>query len=137
MAETIGGICIWSPMNFGRFLVQLLERHRRDGQGSGHFAVGIVAVRGFAEFDRAFINLVVAHQFFGQFRAAAQHNDEQAGGVRVQRAAMADFLDLKAAADGVHDIVRGRAGGFVNENGAVEGGKFLHEKLFRGVQRAV
>ncbi len=37
------------------------------------------------------------------------------------------FLMPKLAADGVHDIVRRRAGGFINENGAVECGKFLHE----------
>ena len=42
---------------------------------------------------------------------------------------MADFLDLKFAANRVHDIVRSRAGGFINENRAVECGKILHEKL--------
>ncbi len=51
----------------------------------------------------------------------------KSGGVRIERAAMTDLFDLKTAADRVHDIVRSRAGGFINENRAVECGKILHE----------
>ena len=82
-------------MNVAASSFNCVQRQRRDGQGSGEFAVGIVAVRGFAELDRAFVNLVVAHQFFGEFRAASEHDDEQAGGVGIERAAVADFLDAE------------------------------------------
>jgi hypothetical protein len=33
---------------------------------------------------------------------------------------VAHFLEAKLAANGVHNIVRRRAGGFVNEDGAIE-----------------
>ena len=97
----------------GGVFVKLVQRHQRHGQGAGQFAVGIVAVGGLAEFDGAFIDLVVGHHFFGQLRAAAEHDDEQAGGVGIERAAMADLFDAKLAADGIHHVMRGRPGGLV------------------------
>ena len=42
---------------------------------------------------------------------------------------MAHLLDAKLAADGVHDIVGCRTGGFVHEDGPIEGGEFLHGKF--------
>ena len=57
--------------------------------------------------------------------AATEHDDQQTGGVGIECAAMADFLDSKLAANRVHDIVRRRAGGFVNEDCAVERRKIL------------
>ena len=58
-----------------------------------------------------------------------EHDDEQAGGIRVERAAMADLLDAELAADGVHHVVRRRAGGLINQDGAIERGEFLHHAL--------
>ncbi len=37
------------------------------------------------------------------------------------------FLIWKAAADGIHDIVRRRAYGLINEDRAVERGEILHD----------
>ena len=78
---------------------------------------------------RAFVDFVVGHQLLGELGAAAQHDDEQAGGVGIERAAVADFLDAELAADGVHDVVRGGAGGFVDQNGAVERRESVHGRL--------
>src|SRR6185437_8593165 len=84
----------------------------------------------FAEFDGAFVNLIVGHQFFRKLGAAAEHDDEQAGGIGVERAAMSDFFDAELAANRVHDIVRRGPGGFINEKRAVERGEFLHGNYF-------
>ena len=111
----------------GGSLVQLVERERRDGKRGGDFAVHVVAVRGFAEFDVALIDLVVGHQLLGQLRATAQHDDEQAGGVGVERAAVADLSDVELAADGIHHVVGGAAHGLVHEEGTVERIKLEHE----------
>src|SRR5665213_3090809 len=119
----------------GGFFIQHFERHRRNSFCFENFAVRVIAVRRLAEFYRAFINLVIAHQFFRELRAATEDDDEQAGGVRIKRAAVADLFDLKTPADCVHDIVRRRAGGFINEDRAVECGKFLHGTSLSGFQR--
>src|SRR5436305_1517622 len=65
----------------------------------------------------------------GEMRAAAEHDDEQAGGIRVERAAVADFLDAELATNRVHNVVGRGAAGFINEERAVEGGEFLHDFL--------
>ena len=115
--------------------VQFLQRQRRDGQRSGQFAVGIVAVRGFAEFDRAFINLVVGHQFFGKLGAAAEDDDEQAGGVRIERAAMADFLDAETGG-GWRPRRRAKSGRRVYRSGSRRPRiKFEHRKFLRVEER--
>ena len=88
--------------------------------------VGVVTVGRLAELDRAGIGLVGGHEPLGQLGAAAQHNDEQPGGVGIQRAAVADFLDPKLAPDGVHHIVRSGAGWLVNQDRAVEWFEFVH-----------
>ncbi len=54
------------------------------GEGGDEFAVGVVAVGGFAELDAAFVNLVVAHESFGELGALAEDDDEEAGGGGVE-----------------------------------------------------
>ena len=110
----------------GSVLVQLIKSHRRHRQRAGEFAVGIVALSGFAELHRTFVHFVVAHQTFGEFCAATEDYDEQASRVGIERATMADFLDAEPAADGIHDIVRSRAGRFINQDCAIKRGKILH-----------
>ena len=126
MAETIGGICIWSPMNVAAASFNWSSVNGGTGSGGCDFAVGIVAVGGLAELDGAFIDLVVGHHLFGELGAATEHDDEQTGGIGIERAAMADLFDAEPAADHVHHVVRSRAGGLVNQQRTVKRGKFLH-----------
>jgi hypothetical protein len=98
------------------------------GTGRVAVTVHVVAVGGLAEFDVALIDLVVRHELLGELGAAPEHDDEQAGGVGVERAAVADFLDAEPAADVVHHVVRGAAHGLVHEQGTVEGIELKHGK---------
>ena len=47
---------------------------------------------------------------------------------------MTDFFEPEIATDRVNDIVRGWAGGFIDEQGTIERFKFAHEKLFIGIK---
>src|SRR5439155_16752872 len=44
----------------------------------------------------------------------------------IERAAMANFFNAKAAADGIHHVVRSGPGRFVDQNGSVQRREFLH-----------
>src|SRR5581483_11624828 len=112
----------------GQF-VQFVQRGGRDGQGGDELAVRVVTIRGFTELDGALIHLVRGHQLFGKFCAAPEHEHKQPGGIRVQRAAMADLLNAELPADRVHHVVRRRADRFVDQQRAVQGFKLMHIKL--------
>ena len=68
---------------------------------------------------RADVFLVLAHEQILDLRPAAEGENEQTGGDRVERAAMADLFDLELAPNERDDIVRGHAGGFVDQQDAV------------------
>ena len=83
-------------------------------------AVGILAVGRHAERHRADVFLVLGHEQILDLRAASEDDEEQAGGERIERAAVADFFGVEPAADDGDDVVRGHAGRFVHEEDAVK-----------------
>src|SRR5882724_8506986 len=108
--------------------IQFRQGDGRHGEGGDQFARGIVAVSRLTELNGAFVNLVRGHEFFGEFCSTSQDDDEEAGGVGIKGAAMADFLEPELGANGVHDIVRSRAGRFVDQDGAIKGIKLVHNR---------
>ena len=55
-----------------------------------------------------------------QFRGAFENDNEQTGGRRIERAAVANFFETEMPANVIHDIVRGEARRFVYEEDAVK-----------------
>jgi hypothetical protein len=78
-----------------------------------------LAVSGDAERHRADVFLVLAHEEVLNLGATPEDDDEQAGGERVERAAVADLLGVERAADYGNHVVRGHAGGFIDQEDAV------------------
>ena len=77
---------------------------------------------------RADVFLVLAHEQILDLRAAAEDDEEQAGGERIERAAMADLLRAETAADDGDDVVRGHAARLCRRGGRRRVGRFGHER---------
>ncbi len=87
---------------------------------SGRLARGIVRIGGPAELDRALVRLLHPHQKCLQARGLADAQDEQARRERIERAGVSDFLDLRAAAKPLDDVVRRNSSDLVDEHHAVD-----------------
>ena len=88
---------------------------------AGRLAGRIVRVGGPSELDDAFVRLFHPHQIGLQPRRFADAEHEQARGQRIERAGVADLLDLRAPPELFDGIVRGDAGFLVEEEEAVYG----------------
>ena len=85
----------------------------------GDFSVGILRIGDGAELHGGGVFLILGHEQVLDFGRLADDEHEEAGGERVERAAVADFFEMKAVAHVVHDVVGGAAAGFVDEEDSV------------------
>ena len=99
--------------------IDLFAGQLRNRPGLGHGTIGILAVRDFSEFERPHVFLVLAHQLVLDLGAAADRDQEQPGGQRIQRAAMADLLRVEGAPRDRDDIVRCHPGCLVHQQDPV------------------
>lgn len=104
----------------------ILESHEWHGEGGKEFPVRIVTAGGFTEFESALVDFVIGHESFGEPGGFSEDQDEEAGRVGVQGAAVADLFDAEFSSDGGDHVMGGGAGGFIDEEGAVEGGECEH-----------
>ena len=122
--------------NHGRNLVELAGefgeggldgRSIQSGNGFGFedFAGGVLGIGGFAEFEGPLVLFVLGHEQILNPGSFANDEHEESGGNRVERAAVADLALVEAASDKVDDIVGSFAGGFVDQEEAVELGDHL------------
>ena len=85
----------------------------------GHPPGGVVGVGRGAEADHPLVDLGRPDQEAGQPGGRPQRQQEQAGGVRIERAAMADLLLPQHPARLLHGVVRGEARLLVEQQQAV------------------
>ena len=119
--------------------IDLLAREIGHGFGFDDFAVSILAAGGDAEGHGAGVFLVFGHEQILDLRPAPEREDEQAGGARIERAAVADLLGVEAAADDGDHVMRGHAGRFIYEEDTVKAGQIHGQwlaKLFPARRRA-
>ena len=81
---------------------------------TGRLAGSVEGVGGPTELDHPLVDLLHPHQIGLKPRRLADAEDEQAGGERIERAGMPDFLDVGAAAELLHGFL-------VDEQQAVDG----------------
>ena len=93
---------------------------RGDGAGLEHFSGRVLGIGGFAEFESSFVLLVFGHEQVLDAGGSTDDEHEEAGGDRVERATVANFALMEAAADEVDDVVGGAAGRFIDQEQAVE-----------------
>ena len=82
-------------------------------------AVGVLGIGDDAELHGRGVFLVLGHEQVLDFGCLADDEHEEAGGERIERAAMADLLEMKAIAHVIHDVVGGATGGLVDEENSV------------------
>ena len=119
MAEKTGGICMMSPRN-GRQRGVDLRVGGADVGGGGDLAVGVVGVAGFAEAEGEAVELGAVHDVGHGLGGGAEGDRQDAGGERVERAAMAGLLGVEGAADAVDHVGAGEARRLVDDQPAVE-----------------
>jgi hypothetical protein len=66
------------------------------------------------------VELGAVHHVGNGFGGGAERDGQHAGGERIERAAMARLLGVERAADTVDDVGAGQAGGFVDDEPAIE-----------------
>src|SRR5438270_541250 len=88
---------------------------------AGWLARGVVRIGGPSELDHALVRLLHPHQIGLQPRRFSDAEHEQSGRERIERAGVADLLDLRTAPELFDGIVRGDAAFFVEEEEAVYG----------------
>ena len=91
-----------------------------SGAGLEHFASGVLGIGGFAEFESSLVLLVFGHEQVLDTGGSSDDEHEEAGGDGVERAAVADFSLMEAAADEIDNIVGGTTGRFIDQEQAVE-----------------
>ena len=96
-----------------------LLRERRHGLLLHDFSGAILRIGRGAERERAGVFFVLAHEQILDLGPASEREQKQAGGDRIERAAMADLLDLKPSPNECDDVVRRHARGFIDEQDAV------------------
>ena len=84
-------------------------------------AFGVVSVGGKAETEAGGIAFAAAGIKLDEASGAAEEQNEDTGGERIERTEMADLAESGEVADGVHNVVRSFALRLVDDEGAVEG----------------
>ena len=95
------------------------RRHRLRRRLGDHLAGSVVGVGGDAEADHPFVDLGRPDQEAGEARRRAERQQQQAGGVRVEGAAMADLLLLQHPPRFLDGVVRGESRLLVEQQQAV------------------
>ena len=95
-------------------LVDFRQGKRGHGFAFEHFALPVLGAGGRPERDGADVFLVLAHQQILDLGGAPDDQHEQAGGHRIERAAVADFLGVQRPAGDGHHVVRRHVGRLVN-----------------------
>ena len=108
-----------SPMKRREFLADALVGGADVG-GGGDLAVGVVGVAGLTEAESETIQLGAVHDVGDGFGRRSERDGEDAGGERVERAAMAGFLGVEGSADAVDHVRAGQSGRLVDDQPAVE-----------------
>ena len=88
--------------------------------GGDDAAFGITGVGGLAESEGGDVGFVGIEQILGEFGGLAEADGEQAGGQRIEHAGVAGFFGTVEAAGLLEGAVAGEAGGFVEQEDAVE-----------------
>lgn len=91
----------------GEGIGDLLVGEGGDGAGLGDFAIGVLGVGGFAEFERALVFLVFGHEEVLDFGGFTEEEHEEASGERIEGATVADFFEAVIFTHEIDDIVRG------------------------------
>ena len=107
----------------GRF--DLAGREFRHWLGFQHFAAAVLGAGGGSEAESPFIFLLFGHEEILHLGAPPDHENEQAGGHGIERAAVADFLRAETSARDGDDIVRRHVRLLVDEQHAVDFGVLL------------
>ena len=100
---------------------QLVERKAERLRSGGGLAVGVEAVRAPAEADGAGVVLVRGPEELREAGVLAKQQREHASSHGVERAEVADGALAGGAAHEVDDVVRGYAGGFVEDEKTIHG----------------
>ena len=88
--------------------------------GGDDAAFGITGVGSLAESEGGDVGFVGIEQILGEFGGLAEADGEQAGGQRIEHAGVAGFFGTVEAAGLLEGAVAGEAGGFVEQEDAVE-----------------
>jgi hypothetical protein len=83
--------------------------------GSCHLASSVVGVGFGTESNHGLVHFWLAIDVGNESSAAADEDDEQPGRERIERAGVADTSRLRRASNDGHDVVRGHARRFVDE----------------------
>lgn len=105
---------------FGKGSVNSRTIQGGNGFGFEDFSGGILGVGGFAEFQSAFVLFVLSHQQVLHPGGFADDEHEEAGGDRVEGAAVTNFPLVEAATHKVNNVVGSAAGGFVDQEETVQ-----------------
>ena len=89
--------------------------------GGDDAAFGITGIGGLAEAEDGDVGFVGIEQVLGEFGGLAEADGEQAGGQRIEHAGVTGFFGTVEAAGLLEGAVAGEAGGFVEQEDAVEG----------------
>ena len=107
------------PEEAGQRRLDRGSRRRRPGR-RGQLALEVVGRGRGAEADRRAIRLAIAEVVLDDARPVAEEDRQHARRERIERAAVADALGRRQAADEGDDVVRGRAGRLGDDEDAVE-----------------
>ena len=100
--------------------------------GSGGFAFGVVGVGGKAEPYDSFVLLFRAEVKLGETGEISNDQWEHAGGCWIKRAEMSDGAQAENAANSVDDVVRGHAGGLVDDKDLIHANR-IHAVFIVGL----
>ena len=98
-----------------------------DGSRSHDLAVGVQRVGLLAEAPRRRVRLREVAEVAQEARRSSDAEDQQAGRHRVQRARVADLARSERTAHHVDDVVRGHAGGLVDQHQPLD--RLSHRRL--------
>ena len=106
---------------------KLLPGHAGPVVFGGHCAVEVAGIGFKPELQRRFVNLVLAAEFRAQLSEFAEHQHKQAGGGRIERAAMSDLRHVETGAHEIHHIETGPLLRLVHQQNAagLEGGQMV------------
>jgi hypothetical protein len=93
---------------------------RADVGGGGDLAVGVVGVARFAEAEREAVELRSIHDIGHGLGGSTKSDRQDAGGERIERAAVTGLLSVEGASDAVDHVGAGEARRLVDDQPAVE-----------------